>query len=278
MVLLLPPLLLLLLLLTTTTMMMMLMLLLLWSGADGSGNDNADAGTGAGHIGCRGAPVSPPHGTALVADRTTAGCLHRRRRICHAGRHGAGCPDRCPSHGGRHRRCCVGRAMPRTLRSQHRRAPQRPIAPERRHRAPQLPIRAPTHGWPAASVARPRNMHVGARAAAPVMPFKLADIGEGIAEAELVKWHVAPGDTVHEFDKLCTVQSDKAVVEITSRFAGVVKKLVRGPAVHYLLSECRRGVLRLTDASGSRSPSLSRMRTVPQGARHGARRRSAVRH
>ncbi|PWN29974.1 CoA-dependent acyltransferase, partial [Jaminaea rosea] len=56
-------------------------------------------------------------------------------------------------------------------------------------------------------------------------PYNLADVGEGITECEVVKWHVSSGDTVEEFDPLCEVQSDKASVEITSRFSGVVSDL-----------------------------------------------------
>ncbi|KAF9527890.1 2-oxoacid dehydrogenases acyltransferase-domain-containing protein [Crepidotus variabilis] len=56
--------------------------------------------------------------------------------------------------------------------------------------------------------------------------FKLADIGEGITECEIVKWNVKLHDTVQAFDPLCEVQSDKASVEITSPFDGVVKELL----------------------------------------------------
>lgn len=56
-------------------------------------------------------------------------------------------------------------------------------------------------------------------------PVLLADIGEGIVECEVIQWFVEPGARVEEFSPLCEVQSDKASVEITSRFSGVVKKL-----------------------------------------------------
>ncbi|KAF8867289.1 lipoamide acyltransferase [Acephala macrosclerotiorum] len=58
-----------------------------------------------------------------------------------------------------------------------------------------------------------------------IKPFLLADIGEGIRECEIIQWFVEPEARVEEWDKLCEVQSDKASVEITSRFAGVIKKL-----------------------------------------------------
>ncbi|KAF6841344.1 dihydrolipoamide branched chain transacylase e2 [Colletotrichum plurivorum] len=58
-----------------------------------------------------------------------------------------------------------------------------------------------------------------------VKPVLLADIGEGIVECEIIQWFVEPGARVEEFSPLCEVQSDKASVEITSRFSGVVKKL-----------------------------------------------------
>ncbi|KAI1064960.1 hypothetical protein LB507_000298 [Fusarium sp. FIESC RH6] len=58
-----------------------------------------------------------------------------------------------------------------------------------------------------------------------IKPVVLADIGEGIVECEVIQWFVEPGARVEEFSPLCEVQSDKASVEITSRFSGVVKKL-----------------------------------------------------
>ncbi|KAG2365185.1 2-oxoacid dehydrogenases acyltransferase-domain-containing protein [Suillus spraguei] len=56
--------------------------------------------------------------------------------------------------------------------------------------------------------------------------FKLADIGEGITECEVIKWNVKELGTIQSFDPLCEVQSDKASVEITSPFDGVVKEIL----------------------------------------------------
>lgn len=55
--------------------------------------------------------------------------------------------------------------------------------------------------------------------------FKLPDIGEGIAEGEIVQWHVKPGDTVREDQTLLEVMTDKVTAEIPSPRAGVVKAL-----------------------------------------------------
>ncbi len=55
--------------------------------------------------------------------------------------------------------------------------------------------------------------------------FKLADIGEGITEVELVQWFIQEGQKIKQFDKVAEVMSDKANVEITSRYDGVVTKL-----------------------------------------------------
>ncbi|EEB89387.1 hypothetical protein MPER_12517 [Moniliophthora perniciosa FA553] len=65
-----------------------------------------------------------------------------------------------------------------------------------------------------------------ARYAKVTQRFKLADIGEGITECEVIKWNVKPKSSVQAFDPLCEVQSDKASVEITSPFDGVVTELL----------------------------------------------------
>ncbi|KAM3575766.1 hypothetical protein VYU27_002385 [Nannochloropsis oceanica] len=58
-----------------------------------------------------------------------------------------------------------------------------------------------------------------------IMPFLLADIGEGIAEVELMQWFVQEGESIKQFDRVCEVQSDKATVEISSRYDGVVSRV-----------------------------------------------------
>jgi len=58
-----------------------------------------------------------------------------------------------------------------------------------------------------------------------VRVIKMPDIGEGIAEVELVAWHVKPGDAVVEDQPLADVMTDKASVEIPSPVAGTVEAL-----------------------------------------------------
>ncbi len=52
--------------------------------------------------------------------------------------------------------------------------------------------------------------------------IKLPDIGEGMAEAEIVAWHVAPGQVIREEDPLVDVMTDKATVEMPAPVAGTV--------------------------------------------------------
>ncbi|KAM7255571.1 hypothetical protein ACFE04_008469 [Oxalis oulophora] len=62
-----------------------------------------------------------------------------------------------------------------------------------------------------------------------IVDIPLAQTGEGIVECELLKWFVKQGDDVDEFQPLCEVQSDKATIEITSRYQGKVAQLLYQP-------------------------------------------------
>lgn len=55
--------------------------------------------------------------------------------------------------------------------------------------------------------------------------FILPDLGEGIAEGEIIKWHVAVGDSVEEDQVVVEVETDKAAVEIPSPKAGTILSL-----------------------------------------------------
>ncbi|MBH3432569.1 dihydrolipoamide acetyltransferase family protein [Pseudomonas citronellolis] len=55
--------------------------------------------------------------------------------------------------------------------------------------------------------------------------IKMPDIGEGIAEVELVEWHIKVGDEVHEDQVLAEVMTDKATVEIPSPVSGRILAL-----------------------------------------------------
>ena len=54
--------------------------------------------------------------------------------------------------------------------------------------------------------------------------FKLPDIGEGLTEAEIVRWLIPEGERVEADQPVVEVETDKAVVEIPSPYAGVVLK------------------------------------------------------
>ena len=58
--------------------------------------------------------------------------------------------------------------------------------------------------------------------------FLLPDIGEGIVECEIVKWQVTEGQSVEEDQVVVEVMTDKAVVEIPAKHAGVITKLYYG--------------------------------------------------
>ena len=91
--------------------------------------------------------------------------------------------------------------------------------------------------------------------------FKLPDVGEGTAEAELVGWHVKVGDAVEEDQIIADIMTDKATVEITSPVAGTVAALhgeagqqvpVGGPLVSFNVEG--RGNVASAPASVTTSP------------------------
>ncbi len=59
--------------------------------------------------------------------------------------------------------------------------------------------------------------------------FLLPDAGEGLTEAEIVEWHVAPGDTVTVNQVLVEIETAKSLVELPSPWAGVVTQLLATP-------------------------------------------------
>lgn len=58
-----------------------------------------------------------------------------------------------------------------------------------------------------------------------VFEFKFPDVGEGIHEGTIVKWHVKQGDFVKEDQALASIETDKAVVEIPSPKSGKILKI-----------------------------------------------------
>ncbi|MDX6741903.1 dihydrolipoamide acetyltransferase family protein [Actinocorallia sp. A-T 12471] len=56
--------------------------------------------------------------------------------------------------------------------------------------------------------------------------FNLPDVGEGLTEADIVRWHVAPGDTVEVNQTIVEIETAKAIVELPSPFAGTVRELL----------------------------------------------------
>ena len=59
--------------------------------------------------------------------------------------------------------------------------------------------------------------------------FKLPDLGEGLQEAEIVEWHVQPGDEVELDQLLVSVETAKAIVDIPSPWAGLISRCFGAP-------------------------------------------------
>ena len=138
------------------------------------------------------------------------------------------------------------------------------------------PVPAPAPAPKAEAAPAPTAQPEPAPAAAPVAAsganyvFKLPDVGEGTAEAELVGWHVKAGDTVAEDQILADVMTDKATVEITSPVSGVVVAThgeagqqvpVGGPLVSFKVE----GKGNVAEAPVAAGPSTASRSPSPQG-------------
>ena len=64
--------------------------------------------------------------------------------------------------------------------------------------------------------------------------FNLPDLGEGLQEAEIVEWHVKPGDAIESDQAMVSVETDKAIVEVPAPYSGKVEKLfgAAGDKIH----------------------------------------------
>src|SRR5579862_8685925 len=56
--------------------------------------------------------------------------------------------------------------------------------------------------------------------------FKLPDVGEGLTEADIVAWHVKPGDQIEVNQIIVEIETAKAVVELPSPWDGTVDRLL----------------------------------------------------
>ena len=78
--------------------------------------------------------------------------------------------------------------------------------------------------------------------------FELPDVGEGLTEAEIVSWRVAPGDRVEVNDVLVEIETAKSLVELPSPFAGTVERLL---AEEGATIEVGAPIVAIADAAGA---------------------------
>ena len=105
------------------------------------------------------------------------------------------------------------------------------------------------------------------------MELKLPDLGEGVMEGEIVKWHVKPGDAVKEDQVVLEVMTDKATVEIPTKFSGTVSELVLKEGE---IAKVGQVMMRLEGAAGSKpAPAPAARLDVPQARAGRVRGRAA---
>ncbi|AEG48893.1 Dihydrolipoyllysine-residue (2-methylpropanoyl)transferase [Sphingobium chlorophenolicum L-1] len=90
--------------------------------------------------------------------------------------------------------------------------------------------------------------------------FRLPDIGEGIAEAEIVGWHVKVGDRVEEDQPIADMMTDKATVEMESPVSGVVVRLAGEPGQQIAIGS----MLVEIEIEGEAAPALTPIAPLPE--------------
>ena len=95
------------------------------------------------------------------------------------------------------------------------------------------------------------------------MEFRLPELGEGVYEAELVGWHVKPGDAVQPGQNLVEVLTDKATMEVPAPFAGTIGPLRAEAGATLRLAT---SYLEYQPPAPPRPPRLSRPVTAAAGA------------
>jgi 2-oxoisovalerate dehydrogenase E2 component (dihydrolipoyl transacylase) len=81
--------------------------------------------------------------------------------------------------------------------------------------------------------------------------FKLPDVGEGLTEADIVRWHVQPGDEIKLNQVLVEIETAKSVVELPSPYAGVVTDLLVPEGA---TADVGTPIIRVDTASGGTGP------------------------
>ncbi|MDO9398069.1 MAG: biotin/lipoyl-containing protein, partial [Herbiconiux sp.] len=81
--------------------------------------------------------------------------------------------------------------------------------------------------------------------------FHLPDVGEGLTEAEIVSWKVAPGDTIEINQVIVEIETAKSLVELPSPYAGVVEGLLveEGTTV-----DVGTAIITVNDTDGAEAP------------------------
>ena len=98
--------------------------------------------------------------------------------------------------------------------------------------------------------------------------FHLPDVGEGLTEAEIVQWRVAPGDTVAVNDVIVEIETAKSLVELPSPYSGTVGELLASEG-----STVEVGAPIITIGSSDATPPAPRRerRSGPSRGRRGSR-------